>query len=67
MIFIYCVYLQMPTIDESWGKLGDKQFDSICVDMTRFIQREISHGEEEFFNKEGVLIVNECEKLHSWV
>jgi hypothetical protein len=33
----YYVYVQMPTIEGSWGRLGDKQIDNICADIARFI------------------------------
>ena len=57
----------MPTIEGAWGKLGDKQIDNICADMARFIQREICHEDGEFFDNEGVLILDECKKLRRWV
>jgi hypothetical protein len=33
----YYVYVQMPTIEGSWGRLGDKQIDNIYADIARFI------------------------------
>jgi hypothetical protein len=37
----------MPTIEGSWGNLGDKQIDNICADIARFIPREICHEDGE--------------------
>jgi hypothetical protein len=59
--------MKMPTIEGSWGKLGEKQIDNICADMARFIQREICHEKGEFFDEEGVLMADECERLRRWV
>jgi hypothetical protein len=49
------------------GGLGEQQIDNICADIARFIQYEICHEDGELFDKEGVLIVDECEKLRKWV
>jgi hypothetical protein len=57
----------MPTIEESWGKLGDNQITNICADMARFILREICHENGEFFDKEGVLTLDDAERLRRWV
>lgn len=65
-IFIYCVYVQLPTIDGSWGRLGEKELTNICADMARFILREICHEDGEFFDKEGVLSLDEAKSLRRW-
>jgi hypothetical protein len=44
-------------------ELREKQIDNICADMARFIQHDICHEDGELFDKEGVLIVDECETL----
>jgi hypothetical protein len=49
------------------GKLGGKKIDNMCADMARFIQREICYEDGELFNDEGVLILDELEKLCRWV
>jgi hypothetical protein len=57
----------MPTIEGSWGQLGDNQITNICADMARFILREIFHEDGEFFDKEGVLTLDDVERLSRWV
>jgi hypothetical protein len=59
--------MQMPTIDKSWGQLGDNQITNICADMARFILREICHEDGEFFDEEGVLSLDDAESLRRWV
>jgi hypothetical protein len=56
----------MPTIEGSWGQLGDNQIINICADMVRFIIREICHDDGEFFDK-GVLTLEDAEMLRRWV
>jgi hypothetical protein len=56
----------MPTIEGSWGQLGDNQITNICADMAIFIQREICHEDGEFFDKEGVLTLDDAERLRRW-
>jgi hypothetical protein len=41
--------------------------DNIYADMTKFIVREICHEDEEFFDNEGVFILDDVERLHKWV
>jgi hypothetical protein len=53
----------MPTIEKSWGQLGDNQITNICADMARIILREICHKDGEFFDKEGVLSLDDVERL----
>jgi hypothetical protein len=53
----------MATIEGSWGQLGDNQISNICADMARFILREICHEDGEFFDKEGVLTLDDAERL----
>jgi hypothetical protein len=67
IIFIYCVYVQMPTIKGSWVQLRDKQIDNICADLTRFILHEICYEDGEFFDNEGVLSLDDAEMLRRWV
>jgi hypothetical protein len=50
----------MPTIKGSWGQLDDNQITNICADMARFILREICHEDGEFFDKEGVLTLDDA-------
>jgi hypothetical protein len=59
--------MQMPTIEGSWGQLRDNQITNIFVDMARFILREICHEDGEFFDKEGVLTLDDAERLRRWV
>ena len=59
--------MQLTTIDTSWGNLRDKDIENICADLARFLQREICHELGEFFDNEGVLILEEHEKLRRWV
>jgi hypothetical protein len=63
---MYCVYVHMPTIEGSWGQLGDREITNICADMARFILREICHEDGEFFDK-GVLILDDAESIHRLV
>jgi hypothetical protein len=56
----------MPTIEGSWGQLGDNQITNIYADMARFILREICHEDGEFFDK-GVLTLDDAERLRKWV
>jgi hypothetical protein len=57
----------MATIEKSWGQLGDNQITNICADMARFILREICQEHGEFFDKEGVLTLDDAERLRRWV
>jgi hypothetical protein len=57
----------MPTIEGSWGQLGDNQITNICADMAIFILREICHVDGEFFDKQGVLTLDDAKMLHRWV
>jgi hypothetical protein len=49
------------------GQLGDNQITNICADMARFIIREICHEDGEFFDKEGVLTLDDAERLRRLV
>jgi hypothetical protein len=49
------------------GQLGDNQITNICADMARFILREICHEDGEIFDKEGVLTLDDAERLRRWV
>jgi hypothetical protein len=50
------------------GEHGDNQITNICADMARFILREICHEVGEFFfDKEGVLTLDDAERLRRWV
>ena len=53
----------MPTIDSNYSKIEDKQIDNICTDMARFILRKICHEDGAFFDKDGVLMADECTNL----
>jgi hypothetical protein len=66
-LYLLGLRADMPTIEGSWGKLGDKQNDNIYADMTRFIVREIFHDDEEFFDNEEVFILDDVERLHKWM
>nr|TKW14506.1 hypothetical protein SEVIR_5G172566v2 [Setaria viridis] len=57
----------MPRIDTHDAALEDKHIDNICRDMARFIQREICHEDRAFFDKDGVLMADECKDLCRWV
>jgi hypothetical protein len=57
----------MPTIEGSWGQLGDNQLTNIYADMVRFILRETCQEDGEFFDKEGVLSLDDAERLRRWV
>jgi hypothetical protein len=57
----------MPTIEGSWGQLRDRDIINISADMTTFILHEICHEDGEFFNKEGVLTLDDAEMLCRWV
>jgi hypothetical protein len=57
----------MPTIEKSWGQLGDNQITNICVDMAKFILCEICHEDGEFFDKEEVLSLDDAERLRRWL
>jgi hypothetical protein len=57
----------MPTIEGSWAQLGDNQITNICADMAGFILREIFHEDGELFDKEGVLTLDDAERLRKWV
>uniref|UniRef100_K3Y161 Ubiquitin-like protease family profile domain-containing protein n=1 Tax=Setaria italica TaxID=4555 RepID=K3Y161_SETIT len=46
--------------------IEDKQIDNICTDMARFILREICHENGAFFDKNGVLMTDECTNLCRW-
>jgi hypothetical protein len=52
----------MPTIEGSWGQLGDNKITNICADMERFILREICQEDGEFLDKEGVLSLDNAER-----
>jgi hypothetical protein len=56
----------MPTIEGSWGQLGDNQITNICADMASIL-REICHEDGEFLDKEGVLTLDDAERLRRWV
>ncbi|RCV20018.1 hypothetical protein SETIT_4G022200v2 [Setaria italica] len=56
----------MSTINSNYSKVEDKQIDNICTDMARFILREICHEDGTFFDKDGVLIEDECSNLRRW-
>jgi hypothetical protein len=49
-------------MEGSWGQLDENQITNICVDMARFILREICHEDGEFFDK-GVLTLDNAERL----
>jgi hypothetical protein len=49
------------------GQLGDNQITNICADMAIFILREICHEYGEFFDKEGILSLDDAERLRRWV
>jgi hypothetical protein len=49
------------------GQLRDKEITNICADTARFILCEICHEDGEFFDKEGVLTLDDAERLHRWV
>jgi hypothetical protein len=49
------------------GQLGDKEITNICADMARFILCEIFHEDGEFFDKEGVLTLDDVERLRRLV
>jgi hypothetical protein len=51
----------------SWGQLRDSEITNICADMARFILREICHEDGEFFDKEGVLTLDDAQRLRRWV
>jgi hypothetical protein len=57
----------MPTIKGLWGQLGDNPIINICADMARFILCGICHEDGEFFDKEGVLTLDDVERLRRWV
>jgi hypothetical protein len=57
----------MLTIEGSWGQLHGKQIDNIYADLARFILREICHKDGEFFDNEGVLSLDDAERLRRWV
>jgi hypothetical protein len=40
---------------------------TFCADMARFILLEIFHKDGEFFDKEGVLTLDDAERLRRWV
>uniref|UniRef100_K3YY70 Uncharacterized protein n=1 Tax=Setaria italica TaxID=4555 RepID=K3YY70_SETIT len=56
----------MPTIDRNYSTIEDKQIDNICMDMARFILHGICHEDGAFFDKDSVLMVDECTNLHRW-
>ena len=56
----------MPRIDTRDAALEDKGIDNICRNMVRFIQHEICHEDGAFFDKDGVLMVDECKDFHRW-
>jgi uncharacterized protein YyaL (SSP411 family) len=58
---------KMLTIEGSWRQFGDNEITNICADMVRFILREICHEDGEFFDKEGVLTLDDAERLRRWV
>jgi hypothetical protein len=66
-LHLLCVRADDAYHREIMGKLGGKQIDNMCADMARFIQREICYEDGELFNDEGVLILDELEKLCRWV
>uniref|UniRef100_K3Y101 Ubiquitin-like protease family profile domain-containing protein n=1 Tax=Setaria italica TaxID=4555 RepID=K3Y101_SETIT len=47
-------------INGNYTKIEDKQIDNICTDMTRFILHEICHEDGVFFDKNDVLMTDEC-------
>jgi hypothetical protein len=56
----------MPTIEGSWGNLVTI-ISPTFVHIPRFILREICHEDGEFFDKEGVLTLDDAERLRIWV
>uniref|UniRef100_K3YD16 Ubiquitin-like protease family profile domain-containing protein n=1 Tax=Setaria italica TaxID=4555 RepID=K3YD16_SETIT len=67
--FVLCGYYVCEFIrnnGSNYSKIEDKQIDNICMDMTRFILREICHEDGAFFDKDGVLMVDECTNLRRW-
>ena len=56
----------MPTIPTTNRKLDDKDIDHICVDLARFIHREICHVAGEYFDHGGVLALDENNNLSNW-
>uniref|UniRef100_K3ZCL0 Uncharacterized protein n=1 Tax=Setaria italica TaxID=4555 RepID=K3ZCL0_SETIT len=46
----------MLRIDVHDEALENRQIDSICRDMARYIQREICHENGAFFDKNGLLM-----------
>jgi hypothetical protein len=49
----------MSTIEGLWGEAWWQANHNICVDMARFILCEICHEDGEFFDNEGVLILDD--------
>uniref|UniRef100_K3Y2T5 Uncharacterized protein n=1 Tax=Setaria italica TaxID=4555 RepID=K3Y2T5_SETIT len=60
-------YEDMPTINSNYNKIEDKQIKNIYTNMARFILREICHENGGFFDKDGVLMTDECTTLRRWV
>ena len=56
----------MPTIPTTNRKLDDKDIDNICADLARFIQHEISHVADEYFDHGGVLVLDEHNNISNW-
>uniref|UniRef100_K3ZV78 Ubiquitin-like protease family profile domain-containing protein n=1 Tax=Setaria italica TaxID=4555 RepID=K3ZV78_SETIT len=54
------------TIDSNYSKIKDKQIDNIYTNMARFILCKICHEDGAFFDKDGVLMANECTNLRRW-
>uniref|UniRef100_K4AMG0 Uncharacterized protein n=1 Tax=Setaria italica TaxID=4555 RepID=K4AMG0_SETIT len=62
-----CGYYVCELIRNNGSTIKDKQIDNICTDLARFILSEICHEDGAFFDKDGVLMADECTNLRRWV